>query len=614
MNVAHLTGIVRMRWQLMRNRLSKSGTANAVISMILLVIAAIASLSSFVFAVVAGGFLLSRMQPQYMIYVWDALAGAFLFGWAIAIMVELQQAETMSLKNLLHLPISLANAFVLNYASSFASLTVLLFLPAMIGVCVASVMQYGIASLWSFALLASFLLMVTAVTHLVRGWLARLMENKRTRGTVIVVTTISFVVLAQLPQFLTSGGLGIATAARPAQEMRQAFQKDKEKFLEQLEANEISQEEYDQFLVDRTEKFDADNKARRDAEAARLHEIAKTTNAYLPIGWLPYGATAAATGGGPLKPFLCVLGMSTIGLVALAFSYRSTIRAYTGEHTKAPKTGTRKSAPEGSTSSILENSIPLLTNQQSTIALTTFRSTLRAPEGKMALLTPLIFVCVFGSMILSGAMDKMPDQLRPFVGLSAIGMSLLGVIQMLVNMFGLDRQGFRAWVLMPVSRRDILLGKNLGLLPIMFALTASLVLFASIATGNRVTHTLATLMQIPIAFLICYVITNYTSIAAPIGMAAGTMKPANLKFSVAVVQFIAVLLTPLAIMPAAFALGVDVLLAEFAGLRGVPVYLLLTAIELPVAWLFYSYMLNLQGDYLQDREQHILEVISKVAD
>lgn len=611
MNAAHLTGIVRMRWQLMRNRLSRGSKVNAVVSMILLIAAAMVSVGSFVFAVGWGGFLLQRMKPQYLIYVWDVLAGVFLFSWAIALMVELQQAESMSLKNLLHLPVSLSSAFLLNYASSFASLTILLFLPAMLGLCCASVTRYGVSALWSFGLLAAFLVMVTAVTHLVRGWLARLMENKRTRGTVIVVSTITFVVIAQVPQFLTTGfGIGTNKAAR---EMREAYHQDRDNLLKQLEAKEISQEEYDAQFEQQKGQFEIERQALRDRENAQLQKSVTTINACLPVGWLPFGATAAAQGG-MLIPLLCILAMSGIGTAALALSYRTTIRAYTGEHTKTPRKGSQTQTVASTSGSIVEKSLPLLSEQESVIVLMTLRSVLRAPEGKMALLTPLIFVFVFGSMIFSGAMDKMPEALRPFVGISAVGMSLLGMIQLLVNMFGLDRQGCRAWVLMPVRRRDILFGKNLGLMPIMFSLTAVLVLFVSLVTGCRLTHLIATLLQIPIAFLICSTITNYTSIAAPIAMAPGTMKPANLKFSVMVVQFIAVLLTPLAIAPAVIALGSELLLAEFAGIQRAPVYLLLTILEVPIVWLFYRYMLKLQGEYLHDREQHILDVVSKVAD
>src|SRR5690606_6198290 len=99
--------------------------------------------------------------------------------------------------------------------------------------------------------------------------------------------------------------------------------------------------------------------------------------------------------------------------------------------------------------SILEKDVPLLTPPQSVIALATFRSLLRAPEAKMALLTPLVFAAVFGSMMLTGQFDRWPAFGRPWLAIGAIAMSLVGVAHIMINMFGLDRQGFRAYVLLP---------------------------------------------------------------------------------------------------------------------------------------------------------------------
>jgi ABC-2 type transport system permease protein len=73
-------------------------------------------------------------------------------------------------------------------------------------------------------------------------------------------------------------------------------------------------------------------------------------------------------------------------------------------------------------------------------------------------------------------------------------------------------------------------------------------------------------------------------------------------------------LVPAAILPAAFALAAELLASKFGGIQGIPIYLLLTLIQLPIALWFYNKMLYLQGRHLQDREQAILEVISKVVD
>ena len=208
----------------------------------------------------------------------------------------------------------------------------------------------------------------------------------------------------------------------------------------------------------------------------------------------------------------------------------------------------------------------------------------------------------------------MPEAVRPWFGVAALGMSLVGMVQMMLNMFGLDRQGFRAYVLMPAPRRDILLGKNMGTFPVAGTLSALLIIFMGLAGDMRFTHVIATLLQIVVVFFIYFTVSNYTSIVAPIGMAVGTMKPVSMKFSVVVIQLAAVLLIPVAIIPAALALAAELLASTFGGFHGVPIYLLLTLVELPISLWFYNTMLTFQGRHLQEREQTILEVVSKVAD
>lgn len=606
----HLTTIVRLRWQITRNQFRKTSKTNRIITVILLVLAALGSLGAFVFAVVGGNLFLAKMDASYVIYVWDALVGMFLFIWAIGLMVELQRSEMLSLKNLLHLPVSLSGAFFLNYTSSLASLPVLLFLPAMLGLCLASVLHFGSRSLVVFALLTSFLLMVTAVSYQLRGWLARLMENKRKRGMVIAITTIVFILVFQIPTFINLGNMTSRTTA--SKEFGDAYTERLAELQAQRRAGEIEVEEYASSVKSAQEDYAKQLKAFREAESAARNHTVALINAVLPIGWLPYGASAAARGAVGL-PWLCVLGMSTIGLVSLALAYRSTLRAYTGYHNKEYRPVARKRAKVLTRNSILEKSVPFLTDTQSVITMATLRSLLRAPEAKMALLTPLIFACVFGSMLVTGQIDKLPEFIRPWLGVGAIGMSLVGMAQMMLNMFGLDRQGFRAYVLTPVPRRDILLGKNMGIFPLAGTLSALLVIFTGVVGKMQFTHIVATLLQIVVAFFIYFTISNFTSIVAPIGMAVGTMKPVSMKVSIVVWQFAALLLVPVAILPAALALVADLVASELGEIHRIPIYLLITLVEFPIAIWFYNKMLNLQGRYLQEREQAILDVVSRVA-
>ena len=613
MNFSHLAAIVRMRWQMMRNRFRRSSQANWIFTIILTVLAALCSFGSFVFTVGWGKFFLAKMDPFYVIYVWDAFAVMFLFSWMIGLMTELQRSEMLSLKNLLHLPISLREAFFLNYASSFASLTILLLVPTMLGVCVASVLHFGIKSLVAFALLISFLFMVTAVTYLLRGWLARLMENKRTRGTVIAVTTIGFVLICQLPMMVNMASIGSMGDA--ARERNAAYTTELSELEKQLKSESISLEDYTASVESTKEAFTQREKELSEATKAAITKKAKLVNASLPVGWLPYGASAAATGA-VFTPWMCVTGMFTIGLASLVFSYRSTLRGYTGYHNKTYQAVARRKTKALSGESLLDQNVPLLTDTQSVIAMATLKSTLRAPEAKMALLTPLIFACVFGSMLFKGPLGQIPELALPWLGIGALTVSLMGMVQLMLNLFGLDRQGFRAYVLMPAQRRDILLGKNIGIFPIVGALSLLLIVFVGVVVKLEMTHIVATLLQVLIGYLLYSLISNYVSIVAPTGMAVGSMKPVSMKLSVVVIQLVAVILIPIVIIPAALALATEQLNTEVLHVvpNTIPVYLLLTLMQLPIAIWFYCRVLDRQGRYLHGREQAILDVISKVAD
>lgn len=135
-----------------------------------------------------------------------------------------------------------------------------------------------------------------------------------------------------------------------------------------------------------------------------------------------------------------------------------------------------------------------------------------------------------------------------------------------------------------------------------------------VAARMQVSHVVAKLLQIVVAYFLYSTVSNVTSIAAPIGIAIGSMRPVSMKLSVVAIQFVAMLLVGVAIVPAALALGVELLVGAFSAAPGIPIYLLLTLIELPLALWFYHTILSVHGRHLQNREQAILETISKVVD
>ena len=94
---------------------------------------------------------------------------------------------------------------------------------------------------------------------------------------------------------------------------------------------------YNEELVAIEQQRQEQKKQEESLRLRRATRVAAVVNAVLPIGWLPYGARAAAQGS--LWPgLLGSLGALALGCLCLRRSYRTTLRFYTGGF----QTGERK--------------------------------------------------------------------------------------------------------------------------------------------------------------------------------------------------------------------------------------------------------------------------------
>jgi hypothetical protein len=259
---------------------------------------------------------------------------------------------------------------------------------------------------------------------------------------------------------------------------------------------------------------------------------------------------------------------------------------------------------------LLEARIPGLSEPVSAIALSGFRSLVRAPEGRMMLLTPLIFGVMFGSALIRGS-ENVPVPFRPLIGLGGMGVVLFGLVQIMVNQFGFDRDGFRVFVLCAASRRDILLGKNLSFAPLAMGLAAITLVAIQILCPLRWDHLLAMPPQYVAMYLLFCPVANLISMYAPMPISAGSMKPANPKFLQMLLQAVMVFtLFPLTMAPMLVPLGVEFFL-DYMGWRfGLPICLVVSLAELAVIVLVYRLCLAWEGNLLQTREQQILEAVT----
>ncbi|MHB8864282.1 MAG: hypothetical protein ACYC6N_17900 [Pirellulaceae bacterium] len=607
MNWQHLKTIAWLRWRLTVNQWKKGGSLNAILGIILLVLGCLVAVSSFFVSLLIGILLFPEIKPDSLLFLWDVLVVGFLIFWLMGLATDLQRSEALSLNKLMHLPVSLSGTFLLNYLNSLISMTLIIFIPTTVGLCLALVIAKGPAMLVLFPLLGTFLLMVTGVTHQFREWLHLLMLNKRRRRTIIVFVTTGFILLAQLPNVINM----TVRRGRHNDEVDQRQLAVRE-LQQRVSRGEIDGAQYTEELM-LLEQQRQDQKreagARRTRDAVRIVAI---VNAILPIGWLPYGARAAA--GGSLWPgLLGSLGALAVGCLSLRRSYRTTLRFYRGGFQTGERKQTLVVEPSGSSGArhFLERQIRGVPEQAAVVAAGGLRSLTRSPEGKMLLLVPLILTGLFGTMVLAGRTRGVPELSRPLLGFGVISVTLLCFTQLLGNAFGIDRDGFRAFVLAPVRRRDILLGKNLAAAPLTLGIGFLALVVLQLLQPMEALHFLATLIQMLIAFLLYCLVGNVVSILAPSAVSVGSLKPAKAKTTTMLIHLLMTVLSPLVLVPATVAFGAELLVDLIDGTRAIPVYLSLSLLECAAVVWFYRRSLASQGRWLQRREQTILEVVTR---
>jgi ABC-2 type transport system permease protein len=611
----HMKTFLWLRWRLLANQWRRAGALNAVLMTVVAVSTVVTAVPLFFGCVALGLYLIPTAQPVHLMYAWDGLIAAFLLFWCVGLLIELQRTEPLALSRFLHLPVSPNGAFLINYLSSLLRLTLIVFAPVMLGFAVALVVAKGIALLPVLPLLAAFLLMVTALTYQFQGWLASLMSNPRRRRTVVVTATMLFVLVFQLPNLLNFiGPWGVHRQGERAA----AAKKEVEKLDRALASNEIGVAEN---LLRKKEVWDnyqrTFEKENRDI-TRQMEQATWIANAVLPVGWLPLGVMTAAEGRF-LPSILGLAGMTLIGAVSLRGAYRTTVGQYQGQPSnrrgralqavakptpaRAPKTG----------AGLLEARLPGVSEPVSAVALAGLRSLVRAPEAKMMLLSPVITAVVFGSMLWNGR-HTMPQPMRPLIAIGAMVFVLMGMLQLMGNQFGFDRDGFRIFVLSAASRRDILAGKNLAFAPLVLGIGVVELAAVQLICPMRVEHFLAMPPLFISMYLLFCVFANLMSIFAPVFLAAGSLKASKPKLTTGLLQFVMfIVLFPLSQAPALLPLGVEAGLSLWGYAEGLPICLLLSLAECAAIVVLYRLALKLQGGWLHAREQAILDVVTNRA-
>ncbi len=606
MNLQHLRTVVWLRWRLFVAQVGRMGLVSQVLLAIVAIGAVLLSLSGFVTALTLGCVLMPGADPWAVMIAWDVLCLLFLFLWAIGFMSELQRSEPISLDKLLHLPLSLRGAFLVNYFSSFASLTMFIMLPAMFGLALAMPVAFGPRALVTLPLLAGFILVVTAITYQFRGWLAKLMTNPKHRRSIVIGLTVGFILLFQLPNFFNL--------------YFQSFKADsdtvEERVFAKLHGDLLTRQEAGEDVNEAITRLEQDRDTAQQAKEAKEKAVAKfwvlRMHQWIPFAWLPLGAFRAVQQAA-WPGLLGSVGLFAIGGTSLSWAYRSTLKFYRAvdqgrQQKKRPanavttQTVTKRNG--------VQHPFPLVPLQPGMIARTNLCSLLRAPEVKMQLLVPVIIIG-FVTFPLAIGEDKMPILFRPLLGLGVAIFASVMSLPLIFNIFGHDRHAFRCYLLLPVRGRDILFGKNLSFLPINVGIGLMAILAVQCFRPLAFFDFVSALLQVIAAFMICCVVGNFISTRFPMPVAATAMRKISPRWQTVLAQMGIVLILPLIMLPVAIPVLIQIACQYFGRWPELPLSLLL---ELPVcggiAWVYWL-TLNPAGKYLESRGKQILQEVTR---
>lgn len=587
MTWSQLGTILWLRWRLTRNQWSRHGRVTATISVIVTAVLVATGAAGGI-----GGFLLGAWgkvgaKPPAMLGLWDVLVGAFLLFWLIGVLSEIQRSEAIDIGKILHLPVSLRGIFLVNYAASHVTLSIIVFVPWMVGLTAGFLWSRGWMMILMLPLVVGFLFSVTAWTYWLRGWLvAMLVRNPRRYRAIIAGITVVFMVLSQLPNLLTNPRFGHSRRSH-----------------------------------ERTGRAASPMPASPSAPRSGLPPVVFLLHKVIPPLWVGNGAMSLAAGH-PLPAVLGIAGTFALGALGLGGAYRSTRRFYGGRgavpRAKRKRSGRVRTTHPSTVGTercvvrtLLERSLPGVPEEAAALALATFRSLTRATEVKMALASTIPMVLLYAGMML---FSSVPNPTGETQLLYATGIALfpfLGLLQILNNQFGFDRSGFRTLVLSPTPRWQILLGKNLALLPLALGLGLIYMVLAGVLRHTPPLVLLAALVQLLSAFLLLSLYGSLLSICAPMRVATGSLKPTKVSTARTLFLLLSFLLLPVVAFPVLLpAIGAMVLRVS-NGPPSAALMLLFSAVELALLAPLYPLGLRRLGARLQRREKDILQVVTQ---
>ncbi len=580
MNWEQLRAILWLRWRLTKNRFLRAGSFNAGLTIVIGAMLLMTSVGVTVLGLVLGAFGLAHQAPQILLLVWDGILLMFLVFWLSGLLVELQRSESIDLTKLLHLPVTLPQVFGFNYLASHFTPSIVVLLPGMLGLWAGLLYGSGLRMALLLPVILGFIFMLTAWTYCLRGWLAALMVNKRRRRAVMVWVTVSFVLVFQIPNLLVN------TSLLGKQRTRTVSERGTPPF-----ENKVKEPQHS------------------DANLA-LPEKLMAAHIVIPPGWVGYAAMALRQGN-PWPGVGAAAVSGLIGALGLRRAYRMTLRFYQGAEGEPPVQARIPGNIRSRRPLLVGQQLPFLPDDTAALGLATFRSLLRAPELKLALIMPIVAGAALSATLFRHSGHPIPSFLTPLVATTAAVIAPFSLAPIMSNVFGLDRNGFCALVLLPTRRDRILLGKNLAFLPYAGGIGLVFLLLASFVLHLGVAGFITGLLQVLMAFMLFSLVCNLVAILAPYKTASGTLQARKPKPIVFLAAFITLLTLPVVMTPILIPPALQALFSFQGWLPWLPINLLASSAMLVAIAALYRVVLPVEGRLLHRREQTILREVTE---
>jgi hypothetical protein len=318
--------------------------------------------------------------------------------------------------------------------------------------------------------------------------------------------------------------------------------------------------------------------------------------------------------------------MLAVGTLSIRRNFRQTLRYYRGENdpsfggkTKrapsAPVNGQQivsevRKSPDPSKLRMLEWKLPWVSEETNAIMTMTWQSMSRAPEVKLYFLLPLVAPVILFFLLRNLQLPKI-DELKAAIVVASSGFTWFISSSMLGNQFGFDRSGFRAFVLSPVRRENILLGRNLATAAVLVLQTCCFALAFGIFFGMSIDKILAAVLLSASILPLFGLLVNLMSILCPFPIAAGSMQPKHFDLIPVLISLalstVMPMITVLAALPLGIEWGIEV---YFKSITWMPIALILSVVWLAGSVLLYRYLLPYEGQLLAHREKELLRIVT----